>query len=102
MPVGIAVVVIAACGTIFYLSHIEEVPITGRRRFNCFSQESAVEEGELLYRMLMEQERQHILPEWDHRVKQVQRVLDRLLPVSGMGDANWEVHVLNQPGIAYT
>lgn len=84
---------------IFYFSNIEEVPITGRKRFNCYSKERAVQEGMLLYEMIMEDERGNILPDSDPRVIQVERVLSRLIPVSGMSDGNWEVHVIDDPGM---
>lgn len=94
---GVLLAVLCAGGATFYFSNIEEVPVTGRRRFNCYSQESAAEQGAELYRAIMHDEGRKILPEWHPKVKQVQRVLDRLVPVSGMGDGNWEVHVIDEP-----
>jgi len=44
---GVILVILGTSGTIFYVSNIEEVPVTGRKRFNCFSQQSAEEQGEI-------------------------------------------------------
>ena len=35
-----------------------------------------------------------LLPEWDRRCRIVQRVMDRLIPASGLEDQKWEVHVI--------
>jgi len=91
---GFAIVVLGVGGGIYYFSHIEEVPWTGRKRFNCYSAESVAEQGDMMYRMTMDEYGSKILPEWDARSQQVQRVLNRLLPVSGIG-GQWEVYVIN-------
>lgn len=99
---GIFLLILGAGGTIFYFSNIEEVPITGRKRFNCFDQHSAEEQGAILYQDLMNTYKKSILPSWDPRVAQVERVLTRLLPVvsklgiEGSSDG-WEVHVIDEP-----
>lgn len=77
---------------------MEEVPITGRRRFNCYSKEEMAEQGASIYRDIMEEEGEYILPQSDPIVQSVERVLKRLLPASGLADESWEVHVIDQPG----
>lgn len=40
------------------------------------------------------------LPEWDPRVRQIKKVLERMLPYAeqaGLHDVNWEVHVIDSP-----
>lgn len=93
--------------TIFYFTHIETVPVSGRRRFNCFSEESAEEQGELLYRAILaeEMEKGRVLSRWDPRVVRVERVLGRLIEGAGLGTGKsdkragegWEVHVIDDP-----
>jgi hypothetical protein len=83
---------------VFYLSNLETVPVSGRRRFNCYSDAAVEEEGERLYRMIMQQNRNSILPEFDPRTRQVRRVMERLIPNSGLKGVNWEVHVIESNG----
>jgi hypothetical protein len=83
-----------------YLYNLEEVPVSGRRRFNIIS--PGIEEA--LGRSSVEQVRQEyrgrILPDSDARVRQVKRVLERLLPYAegeGLKDLQWEVAVIESP-----
>ncbi|KAL2255052.1 hypothetical protein VTK26DRAFT_4239 [Humicola hyalothermophila] len=49
----------------------------------------------------LEQRGVRILPAWDPRTARVRRVLERLLPFSGMSDKDgWEVFVVDDPGTA--
>lgn len=83
-----------------YVYNIEEVPVSGRRRFNIVP--PAIEEA--MGKSTVEQVRQEfqgrILPDYDPRVRQVQKVLDRLLPYvegEGLKNLNWEVAVIDSP-----
>lgn len=88
-------VIFAAGGSlVFYYGNIEEVPVSKRRRFNIYSEETMEQEGQMAYQMIMNENRNHILPSWDRRTQMVQRVMRKLVPVSGLADANWEVHVI--------
>jgi predicted Zn-dependent protease len=51
--------------------------------------------GEQGYQEIMRQFRGEILPEWDPRVRMVERVMNRLIPVSGLESAKWQVHVID-------
>jgi len=35
--------------------------------------------------------------DYDKRVRKVRRVLERLIPASGLTDQNWEIHVIDDP-----
>jgi hypothetical protein len=91
---------------VFYFTHLEEVPVSGRKRFNCFSEASAEEQGLMMYQRIMEQEMNQgrILPDWDSRVVMVKRVLARLIEGGELGSGTsgekggWEVHVIDDPG----
>jgi hypothetical protein len=85
-------------GTVFYFTHIEEVPVSGRRRFMCYSEGKVENEGMTLYRQIMQQNANAILPVWDKRVRMVNRVMEKLIPASGLEHVNWEVHVIDSPG----
>jgi hypothetical protein len=85
-------------GVIFYFSNLEEVPVSGRKRFNCYSDATVEAEGNRMYRMIMQENQDQILPSWDGRSKMVARVMDRLIPASGLANVEWEVHVIDSPG----
>ena len=40
------------------------------------------------------------LDDWDWRMRLVKRVMERLIPVSGMEDAKWEIKVIDDPHTA--
>jgi len=91
-------VIICGSAIIFYVSNLEEVPVSGRRRFNCYSDATVEAEGERLYKMIMEDNKNAILPSWDRRVQMVDRVMEKLIPASGLEHVNWEVHVIDSSG----
>jgi predicted Zn-dependent protease len=83
-----------------YVYNLEEVPVSGRRRFNIIS--PGIEEalGKSSVEQVREEYKGMILPEHDGRVVQVKRVLERLLPYAegeGLKDLNWEVTVIDSP-----
>ncbi|KAH7115133.1 mitochondrial metalloendopeptidase OMA1 [Dendryphion nanum] len=84
----------------FYVYNLEEVPVSGRRRFNFISPqlEAYIAEGTL--QEIKQEYRGAFLSEDDPRVRQVKKVLDRLLPyVQGVGleNVDWEVNVIDSP-----
>lgn len=90
--------------SIFYVTHIETVPISGRKRFNCFSEESAEAQGEMVYRQILEEEgrRGKILGPWDSRTRMVNRVMTRLIEGGNLGTGaaeskpvGWEINVID-------
>ncbi|KAI9736492.1 MAG: hypothetical protein M1818_006002 [Claussenomyces sp. TS43310] len=98
--------VVAAGGASYYYAHLELVPVSGRRRFNCYTEEDAEAQGELAYRQILQQEasRGTILPDWDPRVRQVRRVLTRLINGGDLKSTTkdrgggWDVKVIEDPG----
>ncbi|KAL7622981.1 metalloendopeptidase [Parahypoxylon ruwenzoriense] len=88
---------------VFYFSNIQTVPVSGRRRFNCFSEETVEAAGDAqVKRLIWEVERAggRFLSDWDPRTAMVKRVMRRLIPVSGMEDADWEIRVIDDPHTA--
>ncbi|KAB2578742.1 Peptidase M48 [Lasiodiplodia theobromae] len=81
----------------FYVYNLEVVPVSGRRRFNVVSPEREKSMSQEMYAEVMREYQGKILPPWDRRVQLVQRVLDRLIPASGLHDERWEVHVIDSP-----
>lgn len=74
------------------------MPVSGRRRFNCYSDATVEAEGMRAYHMIMQENRDAILPDWDRRTKLVRKVLSKLIPASGLENIDWEVHVIDSPG----
>ncbi|KAI8963691.1 hypothetical protein F5Y11DRAFT_318332 [Daldinia sp. FL1419] len=92
-----------AGAVVFYFSNIQTVPVSGRRRFNCFSEESVEAASEAqVKRLIWEVERSggRFLSDWDPRMIMVKRVMRKLIPVSGMEDCNWEIRVIDDPRTA--
>jgi hypothetical protein len=81
-------IVLGVGGVFFYVSNLETVPVSGRRRFNCYSEESVEAEGQMMYKMIMQDNRDSILPAWDPRTRMVERVMTKLIPASGLENVN--------------
>ncbi|RPB25629.1 hypothetical protein L211DRAFT_768425, partial [Terfezia boudieri ATCC MYA-4762] len=89
------IVLLSASGVgMFYISNIETVPVSGRRRFNVFSPAIEAQTAKALYASTMDQFRGRILPANHPYTRTVRRVMNRLIRVSGMEDLNWEVYVI--------
>lgn len=101
--------VILSCAVLaglFYWSHLDVVSVSGRSRFNCFSEKTVEKICEQEYYWLlreMEHKGRRFLPDHDWRSRMAHRVMARLLPVAAAGaphetreaDAReWEVHVI--------
>lgn len=79
-----------------YVYNLEEVPVSGRRRFNVISREFEKQLGEQQYQQVLQQFRGRLLSDGDPRTRQVKRVLERLIPNSGLpDDFEWKVHVID-------
>lgn len=93
----IAVSVALALG--FYWYNLEVVPVSGRTRFNCYSEQTVRQLGAMQYKHVLYDLQQHgawFLPDRDPRVRMVRRVMEKLVPVSGMEPAGeWAVHVIH-------
>ncbi|KUI74154.1 Mitochondrial metalloendopeptidase OMA1 [Cytospora mali] len=93
----VAVSVALAVG--FYFWNLEVVPVSGRKRFNCYSENSVKELSVMQYKRLiydMEQQGARFLGDWDPRTIMVKRVMARLIPVSGVPEGEeWEVRVID-------
>ncbi|ORY10711.1 mitochondrial metalloendopeptidase OMA1 [Clohesyomyces aquaticus] len=84
----------------FYLYNLEEVPVSGRRRFNIIGPDLEVSLAQGTMEEIKLEFQGKFLPEWDPRVRQVHRVMDRLLPFAqkaGLENVNWEIHVIDNP-----
>ncbi|CBX97487.1 hypothetical protein LEMA_P106180.1 [Plenodomus lingam JN3] len=83
-----------------YVYNLEEVPVSGRRRFNMISPMMEEMLGKSTVEQVRQQYRGRILPDSDPRVRLVKRVLARLLPYAegeGLKNLDWEVAVIDSP-----
>jgi len=87
-------VILTSGGIWFYVSNLEEVPVSHRRRFNIYRPEDVEGEGMRMYQQIMQEYRGAILPEWDRRTKMVHRVMKRLITANGLENVDWEVYVI--------
>ncbi|KAJ4325341.1 metalloendopeptidase [Neodidymelliopsis sp. IMI 364377] len=94
-------VITAGAGTVYVLN-LEEVPVSGRRRFNFIPAKIEEALGESTVEQIKQEYDGRFLPDHDPRVRQVKRVLERLLPFAlkegkGLSEMAWEVHVIDSP-----
>lgn len=107
------IVLVGGGMVVFYVTHLETVPVSGRTRFNCYSEETAEEQGVLAYQQIVQQAAQtgQLVPSWDPRVRRVQKVLNRLIEGGNLGtgkigedypgrEVGWEVHLIEDPSQA--
>lgn len=88
---------IAGVSGLFYLYHRERVPFSGRTRFNWVSDHWEKQLAKRLYQTELAYYSENILPPSSKEHETVQRVLDCLIPHSGITDTDWEVRVIDKP-----
>jgi hypothetical protein len=85
---------LGAAGSTYYIMHLEEVPISGRRRFNIVTPEMERELAETQYQAFLKEVGPGILPPWHPEVLRVKRVMAKL--ISGL--SNLEDQGMSQKG----
>lgn len=95
-PFRAGVLVVGGGIVVWVGSNIEKVPVSGRWRFNCVSEEYEAQLGRMGYQQVMQEFGGKILSPRDPRHQMVDRVLARLLPASGL-KGDWEYHVIDDP-----
>uniref|UniRef100_A0A8I3WFP2 Metalloendopeptidase OMA1, mitochondrial n=1 Tax=Callithrix jacchus TaxID=9483 RepID=A0A8I3WFP2_CALJA len=88
---------------VFYFTHLEVSPITGRSKLLLLGKEQFRLLSELEYEAWMEEFKNHMLTEKDARYLAVKEVLCHLIEsnkdVPGISQINWTVHVVDSPVI---
>lgn len=79
------VVLVGGLGTAYYVSHLEQVPQTGRWRFMNTSQKTEAQIGEMTRKQLYHEYGSHILPPTHPVSRHVRRVVTRILSASNLG-----------------
>ena len=75
--------------------NIETVPVSGRRRFNWVNPEYEEQMALEQYQQVIRQYQTQILPPSHPATRLVQKVLERLIPSTGLDGQNWEVNVID-------
>ncbi|KAG0053969.1 hypothetical protein BGZ83_000113 [Gryganskiella cystojenkinii] len=86
------VVTVGAGG--YYVTHLETVPMTGRRRFMDISQSQEAVMAQEAYQQVMHQYGNQILPPNHAYTQYVKKVAARIVRAAGMQDLEWEFHVI--------
>ena len=79
----------------FYYYNLEQVPITSRWRFNCYSPAQVAAMGESQYQWLMRKYGRDVLPPSHPSSRMVNKVLGRLVAAAGLEGQKWEVKVID-------
>ncbi|MEE6495030.1 hypothetical protein FKM82_001933 [Ascaphus truei] len=88
---------------LFYFTHLEESPITGRSRLLVFTKEHYDFFTQVEYEQLIEEFKDVILPEADPRHQLVQKIVDHLIACNSdlteVSEIKWLVHVVQKSEI---
>ncbi|NXN16321.1 OMA1 Metalloendopeptidase, partial [Indicator maculatus] len=88
---------------VFYFTHLEETPMTGRPRLLVFGKEHFRELSQMEYDMWMEEFQSKMLPETDARYQVVETVLGHLSEsnkdIPRISAFQWVIHVVDEPDI---
>ncbi|KAM6457013.1 metalloendopeptidase OMA1, mitochondrial isoform 1-T4 [Liasis olivaceus] len=88
---------------IFYFTHLEDTPITGRTRLLVFDKDQFAKVMEIEYNMWMLEFKNKMLPETDPHYQVVKKVVTHLIEsnkdVPEFSEFTWTVHVVEEPNI---
>lgn len=84
-------------GGLYYISHLDTVPISGRRRFLDLSIKDELALSKISYSQIMTQFSSAVLPQYHPFTLRIKRVAEPLVKVSGLQDLNWTFHVIQSP-----
>ncbi|KAF9939115.1 hypothetical protein BGZ75_005585 [Mortierella antarctica] len=79
----------------YYLTHLETVPMTGRRRFMDVSTRQEEMMAKEAYKQVLHEYQNKILPQNHPYTLYVKRVAQRIIQAAGMQNLDWEFHVIH-------
>ncbi|XP_076355060.1 metalloendopeptidase OMA1, mitochondrial-like [Tachypleus tridentatus] len=101
VKIGVATVVLLTLSLAYYESHIQETPITKRRRFVAFTPDQFEKIAEFEFEMQLEAFQSQVLPQTHVACQRVAGVANRLLrsnkDLEQIYDKKWSVTVVNNP-----
>ncbi|XP_078012791.1 metalloendopeptidase OMA1, mitochondrial isoform X4 [Phascolarctos cinereus] len=88
---------------VFYFTHLEESPVTGRKKLLVLGKEQFMMLSQMEYDAWMEEFKNDLLTEKDPRYLAVKEVLQRLVEsnkdIPGISDFRWIIHMVDRPSI---
>ncbi|PHH62448.1 hypothetical protein CDD81_7095 [Ophiocordyceps australis] len=94
-------VIVLAVG--YYLSSAQKVPATGRWRFNILSDDfvaASYAGSDDKFIAAIRARGGRFLSNWDQRARMAERVMKRLISVSGMDHLDWKITIIDDPKTA--
>uniref|UniRef100_F6ZPY7 Metalloendopeptidase OMA1, mitochondrial n=1 Tax=Monodelphis domestica TaxID=13616 RepID=F6ZPY7_MONDO len=86
---------------VFYFTHLEESPVTGRRQLLVLGKEHMMKLSQMEYDLWMEEFKNDLLPEKDPRYLAVKKVFQGLVEsnrdIPGISEFRWLLHVVDRP-----
>ncbi|KAI9351377.1 metalloendopeptidase [Obelidium mucronatum] len=80
---------------LYYITHLETVPVSGRTRFMDISREAEEEIGRQAYQEIMNEYRHKIVPAYHPMAIYVHKVARNIIRASGITDVDWEIHLID-------
>lgn len=93
-------------GALFYITHLEEAPVSGRRRFIWIPRWLELKIGKYTYNSMLRETGNAILPYNHTMTKKVEKIFEKVVDAaykdpsidkSSMEGINWQIHVVNDP-----
>ncbi|XP_043820014.1 metalloendopeptidase OMA1, mitochondrial isoform X2 [Dromiciops gliroides] len=88
---------------VFYFTHLEESPVTGRKKLLVLGKEQFMMLSQMEYEAWMEEFKNDLLTEKDPRYLAVKKVLQHLVEsnkdIPGISDFKWIIHLVDKPAI---
>ncbi|KAA0708803.1 Metalloendopeptidase OMA1, mitochondrial [Triplophysa tibetana] len=89
--------------SLFFLSHLDESPVTGRTRMLVFSRENFIELGKYTADAYMEEFKESLVPTSDPRHQAVELLVQHLTQrnqdIAEISSVSWNVHVVEGPTV---
>ncbi|SCV06195.1 LANO_0H24190g1_1 [Lachancea nothofagi CBS 11611] len=93
-------------GSLFYITHLEEAPVTGRTRFMWLPRSLELKIGNYSYNSMLGQTKGSILPANNPLTVKVTKIFDRIVDAAQrdpsidkqlLEGVNWQIHIVDDP-----
>ncbi|CAH02931.1 metalloendopeptidase [Kluyveromyces lactis] len=98
--------IVFGTGSLFYLTHLEEAPVTARTRFIWLPRSLELKIGQYTYNSVLSETKGKILPESHPLTRKVTKIFHRIVEAaehdpsvdqSLLKDVQWKIHIVNDP-----
>lgn len=98
--------IILGGGSLFYLTHLEEAPVSSRRRFIWIPRSVELAIGRCSYDSILNETRHSILPSNHPVTRKVERIFTKIVEAAAMDSSvdktlidgiDWKIHIVNDP-----